>query len=62
VQAIIDIKTPAGQSLEGFPLEVEHGVYCDILATGQFIACNINGIQFKEVTIHPGDTITIKIV
>lgn len=63
MKATIDIKTPAGKSLEGFPASVEHYE----LNTLEFTINSMGWIpnQFGawpiKTKLNKGDTITIKI-
>lgn len=58
MNAIIDIQTPAGKSLEGFPTNLTN--LPD--ETDDLFVGNELYFQTVNVKLHPGDTITIKIV
>ena len=60
MKANIDIKTPAGKSLEGFPTEFWfEDTLCSLNS-----AMSDTGIDgnIKNPTLHKGDTITIKVL
>lgn len=56
----IDIKTSAGQSLEGFPVEIkiEELYHADTITTMAADTIEAKGL----IKLHSGDTITIKIL
>ena len=58
MNAIIDIQTPAGKSLEGFPLTLP--LECAEIYQISYQFDNL--CDTLDLTLHPGDTITIKIV
>lgn len=67
MNAKIDIKTPAGKSLEGFPFMVQSNkltdIICGIMDNGQFFwDCVGIGQPDLNPTLHKGDTITIEIL
>lgn len=60
--AIIDIKTPAGKSLEGFPKALTKEM-ADMFHLNQSTMLNISTLKNDNVIqLHPGDKITIEIV
>lgn len=66
MNAKIDIKTPAGKSLEGFPIEKEVP-RIEMGEEGTFDISETEGIgkmivDYCMVKLHPGDTITIEIL
>lgn len=63
MNATIDIKTPAGQSLEGFPLNFEpQFMSFDLSINGDFGMTSIYFEGTNIIKLHPGDTITITIL
>lgn len=58
MNARIDIQTPAGQSLEGFPMTVEREV--SMTLRGVIYVINTSPILSHE--LHKGDKITIEIL
>lgn len=65
MNAIIDIKTPAGQFLEGFPRTVSNTEYAENYQG--LIASLDDEVGYSDnmppnPDLHKGDTITIKIV
>lgn len=62
MNAKIDIKTPAGQSLEGFPQEIENFKGSSYVASMLDITdISLATLKFNP-SIHKGDTITIEIL
>ena len=66
MKATIDIKTPAGQSLEGFPLEAEEysqSKDIEVAISGGCVYVSDSGGNKETVhpKLHKGDTITIRI-
>lgn len=65
MNAKIDIKTPAGKSLEGFPLEAFEGNKYDIevaISNSQFFLKDQAGVLDIHPKLTKGDTITIEIL
>lgn len=61
MNATIDIKTPAGKSLEGFP-QTESVVQIELDIRNSNIACIWINDKFKKLELHKGDIITIEIL
>lgn len=64
MNAKIDIKTPAGKSLEGFPVDLDYTQMYpeDSLSLFAIIALNKTLGNIKNIQVHKGDTITIEIL
>ncbi len=64
MNAKIDIITPAGKSLEGFPLDLEYTQMYeqDSLSLFCIIALNKTLGNIKNVKLHPGDKIIIEVM
>jgi len=63
---LIDIQTPAGKSLEGFPVEEDKSVNAMQVFVKADGECNVTRYidlweQERVLNLHPGDTITIKV-
>lgn len=64
MKATIDIKTPSGQSLEGFPTEFWEDAFGDItimLSNGYVIIKDTVKLCKHRPKLNVGDTITIRI-
>lgn len=60
----IDIKTPARQSLEGFPIIVKdkESLRNNIFLLSREKIGELTTPNGKDLTLYPGDTITIKVL
>lgn len=59
--AKIDIKTPAGKSLEGFPKN-QSIVQIELDIRNSNVACIWVNDMFKKLQLNKGDTITIEVL
>lgn len=62
MNARIDIKTPAGKSLEGFPKEITSEPMELFCIAGTTFGHGSSDKGTSQVTLHKGDTITIEIL
>lgn len=60
MKATINITTPAGKSLEGFPL-LMNPVQCEFGVSEVYIFPPEEPNTYRKWNLHKGDTITIKI-
>lgn len=65
MNATIDIKTPAGQSLEGFPTygDLDFGLGLDLNPQANLLLYDATGnSSISKTQLHPRDVVTITIL